>query len=327
MQKPMCGLVLASGLFAITPARAECLAPPPAVKDLQITRFYADSAGSVVDPGKLAQHGRDAAPLKDFLNFVDKQADGANSGKHDAANRARCGLDWLKSWAQAGALLGKIDGAQAQSERKWDLAGAALAYLKLKRSATPDDRTIIEPWLIKIADGARAVFDDPSIKRNNHWYWLGLGLAATARATGSERHWQMADGIMADAARDIAADGTLPQELSRKARALHYHAFSLTALVALAELGAAHGENWYALNDGALHRLVALTAKGLADPAVFDKLAGVSQERPVNPGGGWLTLYRARFADRPIATGFDQPAKHRWLGGDVTVLKSVLTTP
>ena len=112
-------------------------------------------------------------------------------------------------------------------------------------------------------------------------------------------------------------------ELARKGQALHYHAFSLMPLVTLAELGALRGQYLYPLNDGALHRLVAKTADGLNDPSIFDKLAGVAQQRPVNPASGWLALYETGFAgrlpDRP-----KQPDEHRWLGGKVYLLEDVL---
>ncbi|HPG89893.1 MAG TPA: alginate lyase family protein, partial [Hyphomicrobium sp.] len=236
-----------------------------------------------------------------------------------------CALNWIRGWAAGGAYLGKFDGKQAEAQRKWDLAGIALAYLKLKRNASNEDRAVIDPWLIKVADAARAHFDDASIKRNNHWYWLGLALGAVGIAADSDRHWQMAKQIFADAARDISADGTLPLEMAREGRALHYHAFALMPLVTLAELGASRGEDWYALADGALHRLVAKTTDGLNDPGIFDQLAGVAQQRPVNPGSGWVALYDARFPGK-LAKRPEQAYKHRWLGGDVYVLSKVLQT-
>lgn len=311
-------------LIALTaPAHSECPSPPPAVHDLDLTRFYADKAGSVVDPEKMAAHKAETAPLTEFVGFIAKQADRAWTQRSAPAVPVACAVSWLKAWAAADAYLGQMSSPQSQSQRKWDLAGTALAYLKIRRWTAAEDRALIEPWLIKWADAARAVFDDKNIKRNNHWYWLGLGLGAVGLATDSGKHWQLAKAIMADAARDIAADGTLPLELARQGRALHYHAFAVMPLVALAELGAARGEDWYALNGGALHRLVAKTVEGLAEPAVFDKLAGVSQERPVKSFAGWQSLYTARFPERRT-TEFDQPSNHRWLGGDVNVLRRAL---
>ncbi len=305
-------------------AGAACPDVPQPVRDLSLVRFYQDSAGSVVEPSRMEQHKAETAPLVDYLSFITKHADKAYRQRSRPTDTAACALAWIKAWADGGAYLGKMDGKQAQAQRKWDLAGTALAYLKLKRRASTDDRAVIEPWLIKVADAARAHFDDPGIKRNNHWYWLGLALGAVGIATDSDAHWQMAKAIMNDASHDITSDGTLPLEMARQARALHYHAFALMPLITLAELGASRGDDFYALGDGALHRLAAKTAAGLADPAVFDALAGIKQERPVKSGAGWVALYDARFPDRlkPLP---GQASNHRWLGGDVPVLSAALT--
>lgn len=319
-------------LFAIalavcaTPAlaHADCPAVPPPVRDLELERYYEDSAGSIVDPARMEEHKAETAPLKAFVGFITKYADRANSQRSSPLETAKCGLAWIKGWADGGAYLGSMASKQGEAQRKWDLAGTALAYLKLKRFATDEDKKSIEPWLMKWADAARAHFDDTGIKRNNHWYWMGLAAAGVGLATGEDKYWQMAKGILGDAAKDIAADGTLPLELERKGRALHYHVFAVEPLVVLAELAAARGEDWYALNDGALHKLVAKTAEGLRDPAIFDKLAGTQQQRPVKSGYGWASLYRDRFFER-MPDKIEQPNGHRWLGGEVDVLLRVAT--
>ena len=128
---------------------------------------------------------------------------------------------------------------------------------------------------------------------------------------------------MGDAARDIGPDGTLKRELARGGRAIHYHAFAVMPLVVLAELGAAMGDgDWYALNDGALHRLVSVTAKGLAEPALFAKLAAVPQQPHPGTGAGWAQLYERRFPGRVALPAMK--SGDRWLGGDVTALMRVL---
>ncbi|MEQ1672565.1 MAG: alginate lyase family protein, partial [Hyphomicrobium sp.] len=317
-------LALTAFLSLTTPAFAEDCAPvPPPVTDIALERFYEDSAGSIVEPARLEEHKAKTAPLFEFIGEVTKLADRAHQQRSSPTQTIACALTWLRGWAEGGAYLGKMDGKQAEAQRKWDLAGAALAYLKLKKWATDADRKAIEPWLIKVADASFAHFDDTSIKRNNHWYWMGLGLGAVGIAADSAAHWSQAKVIMGDAAKDISADGTLPLEMAREGRALYYHAFAVMPLVALAELGASRGEDWYALGDGALHRLVAKTAEGLNDPAIFDKLAGVPQQRPVKPGAGWVALYDARYIGR-LRTRPEQPSKHRWLGGQVDVLGKVL---
>jgi poly(beta-D-mannuronate) lyase len=314
---------VALGLGA-TDVGAACPPPLPAVVSLDLTRFYSDEAGSIVDPALAAQHQAETEPLKTFLGKVTSYADQALRESTAADDAAPCALAWLEAWARDGALLGEMRSRQAEYERKWNFVGAVLAYLKVRAHAGPGQRAAIEPWLAKLADASLAFFDDRSHKRNNHWYWLGLGLGATALATGNERYWDLARRIMQDATHDIAADGSLPLELERKARALHYHAFAAMALVPLAELARSRGEDWYTLGDGALDRLVDLTARGLADPAVFDRLAGTPQERTVKPGAGWLPLYTLTRGELHPVPSTPMTVAHRWLGGDVLLLHRML---
>ena len=315
------GLCVAGGMI---PAQAECLRPPPPIRDLDLPRFYSDDAGTVVDPELLAKHRAAVEPLTAFLREVVSDSDKSirRTKLEQQAEAGICAVVWLDTWARGEAWLGTMSTKQGEYQRKWDLGGAALAYLKVRRFATEDERRRIDDWLKRWADISRAFFDNPEHKRNNHWYWLGLGLAATGLATGSQKHWDMARGIMTDAARDIQADGTLPLELDRKARALHYHVFAVTPLVVMAELGFARGEDWYQLGNGALHRLVSVTARGLRDPRLFEAMPQVetAQEPNTSPGSGWLTLYAHRF---PARTSPDWPKVapgHRWLGGDVLLL-------
>lgn len=324
-------LTLAFGLSGVSSrVLAECSPPPPPVRDLDVPRFYSDDEGTVVDAALLARHRAAVEPLSLFLRTVVSQADKAHRRTKavDQQAAARCAVRWLDAWAQGDAWLGEMGSLQGEYQRKWDLAGVALAYLKVRAFTEPDERRRIEGWLSRWAAQARAFFDDPRRRRNNHWYWLGLGLAATALATDSPTHWEMARGIMQDAARDIAADGTLPLELERRARALHYHVFAVTPLVVLAELARVRGEDWYAFEAGALHRLVTKTVAGLRDPVAFRLLAGVEQEPGTGPGAGWLHLYSQRFgariekiAGRALPVG---ASGHRWLGGDVRVLAEVI---
>ncbi len=304
-----------------------CAPPPPVVKDLDIPRFYGDAKGSVVEPKQMALHDAAVAPLTAFLHEISANADKAQrrTKPADKQQAADCALSWITAWARGDAWLGHMAQNQAEYQRKWDLAGVALAYLKVKPYATAEQRRIIEPWLMRFADAGLAFFNDPNHKRNNHWYWLGVAVGVTALAADSRKHWEIARAIMSDAARDIATDGTLPMELARGGRAIHYHAFAVMPIVVLAELGRAKGEDWYALNNGAVHRLVAVTLDGLADPTLFDRLAAVPQQRKPGAGAGWLYLYAAHHADKLK----DKPRPemkpgHRWLGGDIMVLDEVL---
>lgn len=329
----ICGMSAGSSVPQAAAVTASCKPVPKPVISLNLTRFYADARGTKISAALKARHKRQVMPVVTFLRQVVKGADKyiGTLGKPSTGRKTRqglaagrCALRWMASWAAAGALLGEMRSKQAEYERKWTMTGLALAFLKLRPLGSDSERAAIEPWLRQLADRSLAFFDNPGRKRNNHWYWLGLGLGATGIATHSPRHWDRARSIMEDAGRDIGADGTLPMELARKSRALHYHAFAAMPLVALAELARAKGEDWYSLQSGALHRLVSVTAQGLLQPEAFQQRTGARQKQPVKAGAGWLPLYRQRFPGR-LPEGLPAMKRgHRWLGGDIFKLSKAL---
>ena len=190
-----------AALVVLATTALACPAPPSPVRDLDIPRFYGDAAGSRIDPAQKAKHEAAVTPLTEFLRHVTGEADKSlkRAGGPGEREAARCALTWIAAWAKGDAWLGRTVSQQGEYQRKWDLAGVALAYLKLRQHATAEERRLIEPWLDRFAIAARAFFDDPRHKRNNHWYWLGLALGATGLAIDSERHWAEARRIMADA--------------------------------------------------------------------------------------------------------------------------------
>ncbi|HEX2725649.1 MAG TPA: alginate lyase family protein, partial [Beijerinckiaceae bacterium] len=117
----------------------------------------------------------------------------------------------------------------------------------------------------------------------------------------------------------IQPDGTLPLELARRSRALHYHLFACAPLVILAELAAANGRNFYGARDGAVARLAERALSGLADPSFFAQRTGVSQE-PVGMSGhtvAWITPFVARFPERSMLAPVRRGAmpKGLYIGG------------
>lgn len=320
--------VLACISHEVRAAKIHCPPPPAAVRHLDLPGYYKDKAKSVVDPTAQARRRAAVKPLKGYLNSVAKMADRAvlSQSLSRRSGYGHCAVSWLRSWAEGGAYLGRMSSKQAEAQRKWDLAGLSLGYLKIRRYADPLDRKIIDPWLQTIADRARAVYEIPGKIRNNHWYWLGLGLGGVGLATDSRRHWSEAHRVMRDASKDISPEGFLPLELKRGKRALHYHTFSVMALVTLADLGRAKRQSWYELENDALHRLVKSTARALVDPSLIEGAAGIRQERPLKPRAGWPQLYELRFPGRSFPRNMPvAKPQHRWLGGNVLALRRTLS--
>ena len=129
-------------VVATSPAQANCPAPPPAIRDIALPRFYGDKEGSQVDAKLAATHKAAVAPLTAFVRQVTQDADKSwkRAKPEGQIEVGRCALHWIETWAKSDAWLGKMETKQAEYQRKWDLAGVALAYIKLRRFAEPAQR-------------------------------------------------------------------------------------------------------------------------------------------------------------------------------------------
>lgn len=264
--------------------------------------------------------------VRAFLLTVAKEADASlrQSSPTLASFRAKCALEHLEVWARGDALLGAMPSDEAKAERRWTLAGAAIAYRKVAAHAAEEQKQAIVPWFAALADAARGDLPPRQESADIDAYWLALGLAAASLSTGNETGWSRARAIMDDAKRTIGADGSLPIANSREANALHDHAFALMPLLTLAELARWKGESWHEPGD-ALGRLADLTVRGAADPEVFARRAGAAQDLAGGLGAGWLALYETARPEAGTHSAIELPSSHPWLGGNVLLLHDLIS--
>ncbi len=296
------------------------------MRDLSLEGFYVDRAFSVVDPEKARKMAEITRPLGILSYEVAHASDVWLLGSPPPPEPAKCALTMLDSWATADALLGRLDTADAQHQRRWTLCGLALAYLKIRAQPglDPAAKGRIEGWFTKLANASTAYYGKwPRNAYTNHIHWWALGLAATGVATADNTMFDHGITIYRTAMEDIQPDGTLPLEMARKSHALGYHVFALTPLVMIAELGEANGLKLYDEQGGAIHRLAKRVQAGLDDPAWFAARAGAEQEyngKPDKFSYVWAEPYYARFPDpalgRKIEAG--RPWFYAWLGGSTT---------
>jgi poly(beta-D-mannuronate) lyase len=305
-----------------------CAAASQPVRDLDFEPFYSDSSFSVVDPVRYARYQELSQPIARFVREVIGMSDRWVRAQPADAAPARCALAWLDAWAAGGAMLGHAT-MQGGFDRKWALAGLALAWLELRQAPGLDPAATarVVRWFAALAAAMQPPYENlrSMTARNNHAYWAGLAAVAAAIATDDRAllDWGIARYRLGIA--QIEPDGTLPLEMGRRSKALHYHLFSLAPLVMIAELAAANGIDLYAERDGALHRLARRTLDGLDDPAFFVARTGAAQDFTGGPLGrahlAWIEPYFARF---PATRRDDLLARFRplamsWLGGDTTL--------
>lgn len=323
-------LALLPTLLASAGAFAACPAPPPGQLDIRSIGYYADKVGSVIDPA-LQQQNKDAtAPLDRYAADVARMSDDYLRTSDPAA--AQCTLSWLGAWADDGAMLGqmiRVNNDQSFYMRQWMLDAVAMAYLKVHDQANPQQRARIDPWLQKLARANLAYWDNPKRRRNNHYYWGGLGVLATGLTTDDDALWQAGHAAFQKGIDDIQDDGSLPLEMARGQRALHYHDYALAPLVMMAELARLRGQDWYASRNHAIDRLARRVIEGSRDPAWFNQHTGVAQ-LPLQ-ASGWVEFYRLRSPDSGLfdAAHARGPFHSPRLGGDLTLLAThgIVRTP
>jgi len=271
-------LVCAAGAFAACPP------PPPAQRDIVADSYYDDPpVYSHIDPAKHAAYEAAVGPVEHYLDTVAAMA---------SKGESECSLRWLVAWAEGDALLGKIEKEQAHYERKWVLAGLALSYAKVRPFATSDRAAAIDTWLDAIAHGVRRHSEATKGERNNHYYWEGLAVAATGAVTGNAKDVAWGRKVFDDAMTQVAPDGSLPLEMKRGARALHYHLFAAAPLAML--------ESVLDVRSPQMDKLAAFCIAGLQHPETIAKGAGAAQIGVLDDDADWLAVYARRHPSPEI---------------------------
>jgi poly(beta-D-mannuronate) lyase len=305
--------LLATLLTLALQAAQACEGPPPAVHDIDANSYYIDKNHSIIDPVRKARNVAATKPVDEFLDAVARHA----SAYHAAPSKreeAQCGLQWLSAWARQNAMMGKMTSNQSYYTRKWALGGLALSYAKLRPAASEADRQAIDAWLKTLADATLVHADAGKGVRNNHYYWEGLAVAATGAVTGDERLLAWGRKVFDHAMSQVAPDGSLPLEMARAAKALHYHSFAVQPLVMLASI--------LDVQSSKLDQLVRFTLQGAADPSAIEKATGIAQE-PIKGTPGWKIVYD-RHTSAAGAGAATPPAAARaaWeprMGGDIGI--------
>jgi len=234
----------------------------------------------------------------------------------------------MEAAVKDGVFTGKMSSGQAYYVQGWTIGAIAIAYLKLRDShlLSSSQEQEIPRWIIQVAQQSESYFDARRAKsagdaENNHLYWAGVELAAAGIAANDRKLFDWGIETYRAGVSQIQPDGSLPLEMRRGQRALHYHLYALAPLIYLAEFGEAKGLDLYAERDGAIRKLASLCAQGLEDNSFFVKSTGIAQDTPNGPPAAeqisWAKLYVARFPDRQLSVMLAQAKSlsYMYLGG------------
>jgi poly(beta-D-mannuronate) lyase len=179
----------------------------------------------------------------------------------------------------------------------------------------------IEAWLGEVMQfrKSRPEFPDmPSVARINHLYLRDSVDMAWGALVGDDALFRRGFRSFEVALKEMHADGSLPLEVQRGARALWYQRHAIACRVAISERAAVQGQYLYSRErDGrSLHAAVSFLLDGLDDPTIVWSYARAN----VSPGPfanyrvqdlgfmrtrghgrhymAWVEAYLARFPER-----------------------------
>ncbi|WP_312807920.1 alginate lyase family protein [Agrobacterium cavarae] len=328
-------LGIASFLFAgHAVADDSCPKPVTPVVNVDLPSRYKDDdkSRSELDETLNAEVEKSLAPIDGFIRDLAATANATtNEKKADAA--AECIFNSVAAWARAGALkhAETMNAHLALSSR---IAGIAAAYARALtvRKAPEETGAVIENWLVALAEMQVKYFDTeapPMASRNNHRAWAGLAAAQVGAITNRQDllDWgARTNEMLICSAND---DGSLPEEMKRKDKALHYQLHAVAPIVVTARLLFPSKPNAPLVCQGKLDKIVDFTIAALANPALVTDLAGAKQsfqtrkEKLRSFQIAWLEPYLyLQTDDKPaldLADSF-RPLSNSFLGGNLTEL-------
>jgi poly(beta-D-mannuronate) lyase len=310
----------------LTNAPYSCPAIVHLSPDLTTNGFYSDSKASVIDPVKWKAYSESAGPYKELGNRITSSADAyLTTGSRDAAN---CAADHMEAAEKDAVFTGKMSSGQAYYVQGWTIGAIAIAYLKLRDSGLmrAEQKKEISQWIVRVVQQTRDYYDTRRQKsagdaQNNHLYWAGVEVAAAGIAANDDKLFAWGIDTYHVGVDQIQPDGSLPQEMRRGQRALHYHLYALAPLIYLAEFGEVNGLHLYAEHDYAIKKLVTLCAQGMEDNSFFVKATGVAQDTPNGAPAAeqisWAKTYISRFSDPQLSKilAQAQSLSYMYLGG------------
>jgi hypothetical protein len=258
--------------------------------------FYkTGGTNSVVDAEKMKNYRlrlRQLSNLKKQVNLLITQvvADDAAGGA-----QTRCVIDEMVKWANARALVngvnnnGVLGRRQAVLENIWASVLFAQAYFLAERSGvlTQSDKDVLRPWFAELSAITRNEFTSKERKpserwldaRANHWLWAGAAVGNLSAVLQDQTGFDWSISVLRQALTEAPPDGSLPRELKRGARSLHYQSFAMLAIANIIRLVDANAVILSSEEDKKIIALATFSLGAYLEPEIIQKKTGYAQEK------------------------------------------------
>jgi poly(beta-D-mannuronate) lyase len=319
-----------SSLAALT-AHADACPDYPPVARIESVKFYTDPHSSVVDMDKIRERNKLILPLRNFVTDASKRVDGTDHAEQE------CVQHMLLEWAAGKALEEEPADIAGQHDRQ--IFDISLNIIALKLQKEGFNIAPIVGWLGDLNRAVTSYFE----KRNrlaaaahrpgagwapvdNLYVWSGVNAASYAVLNADRGAKRYEDDVWHSAIEAIRPDGYLESELRRGGKALHYHAYDLSAILTMHAFREALGEPLTTSDRAAIDRLVERVGAGLCDPSAMSAAAGGFPQEKVIPlviGTGFAL--EPEFATQQIHTCLSEiPTTDPLFGGKLDSTGGIL---
>ena len=206
-------------------------------------------------------------------------------------------------------------------------AGFAYATVRSHLHATDPDRARrIEAWLRKASERHISFKTTALSCCNNHFYRRALHATVIGIVTEDDDLFRYGVSALYSALHEMNPDGSLPRELLRGSRLIHYQNYAVLYLVTIMELVERQGYPIYELEVGGhtIHDAVEFDLDALENPEGVGRRTGTIQDLWFMEDPqyfGWMELYGKRFPSERIdrLARTRRPIYNRSAGGFLTL--------
>ncbi|MFL5336578.1 MAG: alginate lyase family protein [Geminicoccaceae bacterium] len=230
-------------------------------------------------------------------------------------------VELLDHWATARALMGTVrPTANISYALDRTLLPTIVAFSLVREDPGIDRVKVdrIEAWLKSVLKLRRSPGTGEVTAHNNHHLLRASVDMAWGALTNDTTDFEHGIAAYVDALRRMRADGSLPLETARGARALWYQRHAVASLVVIAQMGAVQGIDLFGLQISGrnLHLAISFLLDGIEQPervwpyAAANDNPGVERSYRDQDLGfvearghdrhymAWAEIYLARFPDR-----------------------------
>lgn len=258
--------------------------------------FYKpDKTQSVIDKEKMQAYVKKTWPTIQVKKNLSESVSAAFTSHANAVAARACIVRQVEVWARSDAMLHGLEDNDPLGHRQAVLVmiwtGITFANaLQATDHVSPlpiEQQLLFRKWFASMSREIELNFavkprdpkDEWLNSNSNQRFWAGAAVGLMSAESGDRDAFKWSMDILKGSLADIDEDGSMPSEMWRGARALHYQNFALQPISILVALADANRTKLDPDQAKALTQAARFALRTYLHPETFEKAKGIPQER------------------------------------------------